>query len=127
VTFKEAARFYLPATLFAGLALYSAIRQTRMAPGFALVAVGYAIPFTRHQFNARGSELARLGSARLLLTGLGFVYLVASAAGPLDERAFWLIAAAALAILLPGWLWGTRLLAAAGREADEALRPGEER
>ncbi len=118
----ELAKAYLPALLLGSAAVYAAILHPRIAPGFALMAAGWAIPFTRRQFNSRGSQAARLASTRLLLTGLGLVYLFASAAAPPSHGTFWLIAAVALAIFVPAWLWGVRLMAAAGREGDEVLR-----
>jgi hypothetical protein len=113
--------------LFAAVAIYSAFERTRFAPGFGLLAVGYAVPFTRRQFRATGSDFARLASVRFLLQVLGSIYLLAAMVGPPSQGAFWMIFAVALAIFLPVWVWSARLLAAGGREANEALRSTEEK
>jgi hypothetical protein len=111
--------------LFGALAGFSAFQHARLAPGFCLLALAYAIPFTRGRFHAAGTEAARLASVRFLMQLLGLTYLVAAGVASPARPAFWLIGAVGLAIVLPVWLWGARLLAAAGREGDEVVRSKE--
>ena len=122
MTRRELARLYLPAMLFGALAGFSAFRHARLAPGFGLIAIGYAIPFGRHQLDTVGSEAARLASVRFLILVLGWVYLLAGLVASPTSGTFWIIGGVGLAVLLPTWVWAVRLLGAAGREGDNAVR-----
>ena len=86
------------------------------------MAIGYAIPLGRRQLDAVGSEAARWASARFLILVLGLVYLLAGAVASPTSGTFWIIGGVGLAVLLPTWVWAVRLLAAAGREGDDAVR-----
>ena len=122
MTRRELTRLYLPALLFGALAGFSAFRHVRLVPGLGLLAIGYAIPFGRRQLDAVGKEAARWASLRFLILVLGWVCLLAGVVAPPTSGTFWIIGGVGLAVLLPTWVWAVRLLGAAGREGDNAVR-----
>jgi hypothetical protein len=109
---RDFVRLYLPATLFAVATIWTIFGAAAAAPGLGLMAIGYAIPFTRRQFQATGRKALQLVYVAYVLKMVGLALLAAAVAGSPVGAPFWIVLGVVLAIFLPGWLWGARVFLA---------------